>query len=411
MFGLGFSSGLPLTLTGQTLSAWMTDEHVDLKTIGAFSLVGLAYSFKWIWSCVFDRFSLPWLGRRRGWILLLQLGLAASIAAMGCVNPRTTPGMMVATAILTALFSASLDVVVDAHRADLLSSAERAAGTAAYVMGYRTGILLAGTLALILADLVRWSVVYWLIAGLMAMTTITAALAEEPTTTTTQDFQGSAPSASFFGIIARALHQLFAKKAAVFVLLFVVLYKFGDSYAAPLFTPFVLDHLGFSKTELALFNKAIGFGGTVLGAAAGAALATRHGLARMLVCFGILQAATNLLFSALAVVGKSYGLFVAAIFIDNTANSLGTAVFLAFLLTLTEKSVSATQYALLTALSSVGQRFFGWSTGYVVASVGWAGFYATTALLALPGLLLIPFVPIDEMQSQARKKEQAAHQY
>lgn len=384
LFLLGFSGGLPLLLTGQTLQAWMSDAGVSLGAIADLSAVGLAYTFKFAWAPLLDRYRLPMLGRRRGWCLALQLALAVAIAWMGCVDPAAEPARLATLAIVVAFLSASQDVVIDAYKADVLSPSERAAGSAAYVLGYRTALLVTGTLALVLSDHVAWRAIYGSLAALMVVGVAGTLLASEP-----------AEAAGAPDTLVRSLVLPFVEmvrrlgwRNVALVLALAALYRFGDYFAQVLIIPFLKQGVGFSSTDIGLVNKVLGFVGTALGGVVAGALVARAGARRVLVPFGALAAATNLLYALLAVVGKSYVVFCTAVFVDHVSTALGTAALLAVLMGATSPAVSATQFALLTSLSSVGQRVFGFLADDVVQSVGWHGMFVASVAMAAPGLVV-----------------------
>jgi PAT family beta-lactamase induction signal transducer AmpG len=383
LFALGFSSGLPLYLTGQTLQAWFSTAHLDLDSIGALTAVGLAYTFKFAWAPLLDRWRLPWLGRRRGWMAATQLALIAAILALAATDPLE-PWAVAAAAIAVAVLSASQDIVLDAYSTDLLAPAERAAGSGVYVMGYRVAMLVSGSFALILADHLPWRAVYSIMAALMSVGVIATLAAEEPAARGTPHTIGQAlvvPFTELFGRLGR--------RGAIAALSFAALYKFGDQFAQALTMAFYQrPDGGFTLTEIGTLQKALGFAGTFVGAALGGALVARYGVWRMLVLFGALQAATNLLYAWLAVAGHDYGVFGTAVLLDQIANAAGTGAFVAYLMSLCSPTVSATQFALLTSLSSVGQRVFGPLASHVQRAVGWSGFFVVTSLLALPGLAM-----------------------
>jgi PAT family beta-lactamase induction signal transducer AmpG len=382
--GLGFASGLPLYLTAQTLGAWMAVAGADLTTIGAFALVGLPYTFKWTWAPLLDRVRLPWLGRRRGWLVPLQLALAAAIAAMGATSPTGEPARLAALAALVAFLSATQDVVADAYVAEALPPAERAAGATVYVVGYRVGILFSGTLALVLAERWPWRDVYLACAGAMAVGVAAARAAVEPE---------PGPPLPLGRTVARALGLLLRARGAAVVLAFVALYRFGEHLAQTLLAPYLVTRVGFSLTEIATLNQALALFGLIVGGAVAGALVPRLGVRRTLVGFGALMAATNLGYAALLATGPSPWVLGAAVLCDNLANAMGIAAFLAYLMSRCDRSVTATQYALLTSLSSIGGRVFGFTAGPIVEALGWAGFFGVTAALAVPALLLARFLP------------------
>jgi MFS transporter, PAT family, beta-lactamase induction signal transducer AmpG len=392
LFLLGFSGGLPLLLTGQTLQAWMTDAGVDLGRIADLSAVGLAYTLKFAWAPLLDRYRVPWLGRaassswgrRRGWLLALQLALAVAIALMGSIDPISEPFALAAMAIAVAFLSASQDVVIDAYNADVLAPPERAAGSAAYVLGYRIAQIITGTLALVLSDHLPWRVIYGGMAILMVVGVIGTLLAREPT-------QVEDVPTSLADSLTRPFSELYRRlggKTLALVLGLAAAYRFGDYFAQALLIPFLKKGIGFSSTDIGLINKSFGFVGTAIGGVAAGALVARYGARRLLVVFGSLAALTNFFYMLLALVGKDWNLFVAAVIVDHVSTALATTTFLAVLMGSTSPAVSATQFALLTSLSSVGQRLFGFLADDVVISVGWSGFFAVTVALAIPGLAL-----------------------
>lgn len=394
ILALGFASGLPLALTGALLTAVLTDAAIDVRTIGKLASVGLPYTLKFLWAPLLDRYQLPFLGRRRGWLLVFQLLLAAAIVALGACDPRADLDRLVALALVVATLSASHDIVIDAYNAELLAPDERAAGSSAYVMGYRIAMLLTGTVALGLGDVLRWDVIYAGLGGVMAVCTLATLLAEEPPpparTPTTLAAAFTRPLAELF---TRGGSLRAGVRSALALLAFIALYKFGDALAGTMTSTFYKRELGFAWSEIAGLSKVLGFAGTLLGATAAGALVPWLGVRRALVTFGLAQAVTNLLFALLAVQGKSFPLLGLALFVDSTANALGTGAFVAYLMSQTQRSFAASQYALFTGLSSVGSRVFGWLAGPLIVSLGYAGFFAVTAALALPGLVLVLALP------------------
>ncbi|KPK19862.1 MAG: AmpG family muropeptide MFS transporter [Betaproteobacteria bacterium SG8_41] len=380
---LGFASGLPLALTAGTLQAWLAVENVDITTIGLFTLAGQPYIYKFLWAPFMDRFVPPIFGRRRGWILIAQLGLLATIAFMGTLSPRETPWLLGGTALVVAFLSASQDVVIDAYRTDVLHETERGAGAAISVMGYRIAMLVSGGLALVLADQVLgWSGMYFLMASLMVIGMVATWFAPEP------EDAGRAP-ATLVAAFVEPLREFLTRNGAWLLLLLIVLYKLGDAFAGTLTTAFLIRGVGFSATDVGAINKALGLAATITGALVGGAWMAGLGLYRALMIFGVLQALTNLGFMALAMAGKSYSLMVAAVAAENMCGGMGTAAFVALLMSLCNHRFSATQYALLSALAAVGRVYVGPASGYLVAALGWAPFFFFTFLIALPGLWLL----------------------
>ncbi|OGA23931.1 MAG: muropeptide transporter AmpG [Betaproteobacteria bacterium RIFCSPLOWO2_02_FULL_67_26] len=380
---LGFSSGLPLALTAGTLQAWLAVESVDIKTIGLFTLAGQPYAYKFLWAPLMDRYVPPFLGRRRGWLVVTQVALLAAIALMGTLSPRESPWLMGGVALAVAFLSASQDIVFDAYRTDVLREPERGAGAAISVLGYRIAMLVSGGLALVLADqLLGWSGMYFLMAGLMAVGMVTAWFAPEP------EEAGRAPG-TLAAAYSEPLKEFFTREGAWLILLLIVLYKLGDAFAGSLTTAFLIQGAGFSATDVGAINKALGLAATIGGALLGGAWMAGLGLFRALMLFGILQAVTNLGFMLLAMAGKSYPLMIAAIAAENLCGGMGTAAFVALLMTLCDHRYSATQYALLSALAAVGRVYVGPVSGVTVAAIGWAPFFFLTFVVALPGLVLL----------------------
>ena len=382
VFFLGFASGLPLALAGGTLQAWMAVEGVDLKTIGFFSLVGLPYAFKFFWAPLLDRYALPFLGRRRGWILGTQLALMILIVMLGFTSPKDTPWLVALFALLLTFTSASQDIVFDAYRTDVLREKERGLGAAVSVTGYRIAMLASGALALILAGPLGWRLTYLLMAGLMLIGTMATIFGPEPEETVR-------PPQSLKEAISGPLIEFFSRPAAWAFLALIILYKIGDAFAGSLTTAFLIRGPGFSIGEVGAINKGLGLMATIIGALYGGVMLARLGLYRSLMIFGILQAISNLSFMVLAYAGKVYSIMVAAVAFENLAGGMGTAAFVAFLMALCDHRYTATQFALLSALASLGRIFVGPPSGYLSHEVGWVVFFFVTFLAALPGLALL----------------------
>ncbi len=382
VFFLGFASGLPLALAGGTLQAWMAVEGVDLKTIGFFSLVGLPYALKFFWAPLLDRYALPFLGRRRGWILGTQLALMILIVMLGFTSPKDTPWLVALFALLLTFASASQDIVFDAYRTDVLREKERGLGAAVSVTGYRIAMLASGALALILAGPLGWRLTYLLMAALMLIGTMATIFGPEPEETVR-------PPQSLKEAISGPLTEFFSRPAAWAFLALIILYKIGDAFAGSLTTAFLIRGPGFSIGEVGAINKGLGLIATIIGALYGGVMLARLGLYRSLMIFGILQAISNLSFMVLAYAGKVYSIMVAAVAFENLAGGMGTAAFVAFLMALCDHRYTATQFALLSALASLGRIFVGPPSGYLSHEVGWVVFFFVTFLAALPGLALL----------------------
>lgn len=379
---LGFASGLPLALTGGTLQAWLTVEGVDIKTIAWFSWIGLPYLLKFLWSPAMDRFVPPFLGRRRGWILMGQIGLVIGIAAMALGSPNDSLWFIGAMALWVAFASASQDIVIDAYRTDLLPQHERGMGAAVNVLGYRIAMLASGGFALILADQIGWKSTYLVMAGVMALTMIVTLFAPEP------ESPARAPRTLGEAVVG-PLKDLINRKGALTLFLLVMLYKFGDALAGTLTTAFLIRGVGFTPTDVGVVNKGLGLAALLLGALLGGVLLAKLSLVRALLLFGALQAISNLSFAWLAWAGKSYPLLVFTVAFENLASGMGTAAFVALVMALCHRSYSATQYALLSALASLGRILFGPLTGTLVQQFGWGQFFVLTFFAALPGLVLV----------------------
>ncbi len=379
---LGFSSGLPLSLTGGTLQAWLTVSQIDIVTIAWFSWIGLPYALKFIWSPLMDRYVPPFLGRRRGWMFLTQVALALGIAAMAMSSPTDSLWMLGCAALWVAFVSASQDVVIDAYRTDVLRSEERGMGAAVGVFGYRIAMLASGALALMLVEEIGWQTTYFLMATLMLVGMATAWRAPEP------ESPAMLPR-TLRDAIVQPLRDLFSRPGALAMLALVMLYKFGDALAGTLTTAFLIRGVGFSPFDVGAVNKGLGLAALLFGAIAGGALLARMSLVRALLVFGVLQAVSNLSFAWLALAGKNYALLVFTVGFENLASGMGTAAFVAFAMALCNHSYSATQYALLSALASLGRILFGPLAGNMVQGLGWEGFFLLTFIAALPGLVLV----------------------
>lgn len=483
---LGFASGLPLALTGQAMQAWLSAEGVDIATIGFLSLVGLPYTFKFLWAPLMDRFEWPWLGRRRGWLVLTQLALAGALWWMAGVSPSHATRAFALLAVLVAFISASQDVVSDAYRTDLLHASERGLGSSLNVMGYRLAMILSGGVAFIWVDPGQgggwnWPEVYRLMGWLMVGAAAFSALAlprlkhaPMPHSVARHDvvgflavlaavavgvmaserwgpplagallapfYQGSsvplalqkkwtdllalmlgiaftlplaawAARAARFETLLGGLRSYFAQAGAAAFLAFIVLYKLGDAFAGSLMTPFLLQAMHYSTAEVGVVNKIMGLWLTIGGALMGGALMLRLGLWRALLSFGVLQMFSNLGFWWLATNGKGLlpGLTLPAfdwgfvklahdttvdggllfvIAIENLSGGMGTAAFLAFLMSLCNQRFTATQFALLSAFASVGRVWVGPLAGVTAESIGWPTFFIVSTLLAVPALLML----------------------
>jgi PAT family beta-lactamase induction signal transducer AmpG len=378
---LGFSSGLPLALTATTLQAWMKSENADLAVIGLFSLVALPYGLKVLWAPAMDRFVPPFLGRRRGWMLLSQIALVVTVAAMAFSNPVTSPVVTAALAFLTAFFSASQDIVVDAYRTDLAENEEIGPAAALYITGYRFGMLTSGAVALILSDHLSWRVVYLLMAAAMLIGIIATLFAPEPVV-------AAKPPRTITEAVVLPFAEYFRRQGALEMLGFIVLYKLDVVIAMAMTTPFLLD-LGFTKTDIGAVTKGFGLVATIIGTLAGGALMVKLGLKRSLWTFGLSQGISGLSFMLLAHVGHDYPTMVAAITIESFCSGMGTAAFTAFLMSICDKRFTATQYALLTSVMGLSRVIGSAPTGYLAKALGWEQYFLLSVLAMIPGLVLL----------------------
>lgn len=379
---LGFASGLPLGLSGAALQAWYAFDGVDIVTIGFLGLVGQPYVYKFIWAPFMDKWQMPFLGRRRGWMLTTQIGLIVTLCLMAMIRPAEHPYLLAMLALWLAFLSASQDIVIDGYRTELLTADERGLGTAMAVSGYRVAMLVSGGLVLILAHYLGFSKAYLLMALLMGVGVLMTLWAtESPVTPSKQQH--------FFTFFIEPFKEFISRPQAIALLAFIVFYKLGDAFAGNLTVAFLIKGVGFSLKDVGLINKTVSLAATLIGVFVGGILMIRWGLFRSLFLFGIVQALTNLLFLLLAQVGQHYGLLVATLFLENFAGGLGTAAFMALVMSLCHRQYTATQFALLSSFSAIGRVFVGPAAGIMVDRLGWSEFFIWSTLFALPGLLLL----------------------
>ncbi|MFZ2315329.1 MAG: MFS transporter [Gammaproteobacteria bacterium] len=379
---LGFASGLPLALTGSTLQAWFTDSGVHIVTIGALSLLGIPYTLKFLWAPLMDYYGWPVLGRRRGWIMAMQLGLVVALFLLANMQPTTEAHLMGVMAFAVAFFSASQDISITAYQTDILPAEERGLGAAYYIFAYRVAILMSGGLALIFADHLGWKVTYELMAALVLVTMIVTFFAP-------RTVELPVASGSLFHTIKLAAMDFLQRDKLWLLVLFIIFYKIGDALALSLMTNFLLHGLGFTLTEVGVAYKVVSFVATVLGAFVGGAILTKCDIYRALLWFGLAQAFSNLTFVLLAMVGKHFTLMAMSIFIENFCSGLSTAALLAFLMSLCNHRYTASQFALLSALASLGRVFLGPLAGVLVLNLGWAPFFWWSFVLCFPGILFL----------------------
>lgn len=378
----GFSAGLPLALIGSTLQAWFTEAHVNLMSIGMLSLVGLPYTLKFVWAPMMDYFSLPWLGLRRGWIIITQACLALSLLIFAQMDPQAQFTGMGYAAFLIAFLSASQDIAIDAYRTDVLASQERGLGAAYYVFTYRIATFVSGGGALVYADYFGWKATYEAMAGLLFLCMIPAYYAPRVV-------ELKKVSASLFKVVIASLHDLLQREKIIWIFLFLVFYKFGDALALQLITNFLLHGLGFSLTEVGLAYKLVSLIAMISGALLGGLMLTRWNIYRALLTFGLLQAFSNLMFVILVLSGKQFMLMVLSIFIENFCSGLSTAALLAFMMSLCHHSYTASQFALLSAITSLGRVFLGPVASMMVEHLGWLQLFTWSFFLSFPGIIFL----------------------
>jgi PAT family beta-lactamase induction signal transducer AmpG len=410
----GFSSGLPLALTFGTLSLWLAEVGVSKTTIGLFALMGAPYTFKFLWAPLVDQMPIPYvtrrLGRRRGWAIVTQLALMVTIAALGATNPAAHAGVTAVLALMVALWSATQDIVIDAYRVEILEERQFGAGAATIVLGYRIGMLVSGAGALYLATYVGWLVTYGLMAVLMTVGIVTVLLNPEPKVHKTRESgeqekrmiayleanrQPPGKRARARAWIHTAVISPFAefvsRRGWLVILLFILLYKFGDALAGVMGNPFYLD-IGFTKIQIASITKAFGLAATIIGGVIGGIIVNRMGILRSLLVCGILQMLSNLMFAVLAMVGNDLGMLSLTIAIENLSGGMATAAFVAYLSSLCNVAYTATQYALLTSFMAFGRTLLSSSGGWLADQMGWISFFIMTTGAAFPGLLLLVWI-------------------
>ncbi len=400
MIALGFSSGFPLLLVFGTLNLWLKDAGISYAAIGLFSLVKTPYSFKWAWSPLIDRIRLPLfcrLGRRRGWALFTQIILMLSIFCMSTINPSASPLTMAFFAVLVTIASASQDIVLDAYRIESFSSKEQGAGVAIFVLGYRFGLIFSGAGAIWMASVMSWNNVY-IIMSLGAIIGMIAILCSKEPAQNEKKAQ-----ISYSGPLRKRIKKFlltavydpfkdFMRKSDWgVILLFIFFYRMSDAYMGPMAYPFY-DDMGFSKVEIAYVSKLYGMIATILGGIAGGLIINRFGIMKSLFWFGVLQGITNLMFVAQSYAGHNIYLLTVTISLDNISAGMGTTALVAYLSSLCNIAYTATQYALLSSLMSFARDLFAATSGFLADRVSWDIFFFITALMVIPGLILLAYL-------------------
>jgi len=377
----GFSSGLPLLLTGSTLKFWMREEGLDLTTIGFFGLVGLPYTLKFLWAPFMDRIVPSFGGRRRGWMLITQVFLMIALASMTFVQPAVHLPVIAGLCFLIAFASASQDIVLDAYRREYLSDEELGIGSSIFVNGYRIGLLASGALALVLAEYLSWPTAYFILGLCMLIGIVATIYAPEP-------LVEEAPPTSLRDAFVGPFLEFCRRPGWVSILFFILLFKIGDSMASEMLSPFWVD-LEVSKPQIAAIVKTFGFAALIIGGMLAGLVVYRWGIIPSLLIFGILQMISTAGFAVLAIVGNHLPTLTAVIAFENLTGGMGTTAFVAFMASLTDKRFTATQYALLSSVMGVPRVLAGSVTGLLATWLGWTGFFILCTVLALPGLLLI----------------------
>jgi PAT family beta-lactamase induction signal transducer AmpG len=377
----GFAAGIPYTLVNEVLQSWLTVEKVSIATIGLFAYVQIPYAWKFVWAPFLDRYRLPFLGRRRGWIFLFQLLLLVSIAVMGLSNPRSSLTLTALAALLVAFFSASHDIVVDAYRADVLLPEERGPGSSYYVIFYRLASFFAGGIALILADHVSWKVVYAVMSVTMLVGVLATLIAPEVDT----DIK---PPASLLEASWLPLKEFFGRAAAIEILIFALIYKIDANMAQALMSTFFLK-TGFTLTELGAIRKTASIVGSLAGTAAGGFVMVKLGMKRSLWVFGLLQGIVGICFVTMTYVGRNQAMLAVTVFSEFFFSGMGTAAYAAFFLAICDRRYSATQYALLTSLMAQSRILISAQMGFLQQAVGWRIYFLISIVAMIPGLLLL----------------------
>ena len=381
---LGFASGMPLYVLFQLVPAWLRSHEVDLATIGLFALVSLPYTWKFLWSPLLDRYKLPFLGRRRGWALLAQVGLLFSIAALGQFDPSVSLQAIVVTVFVISLFSASQDIVIDAYRRELLADDELGTGTSFFVNAYRLSSLVPGSLALILADHLPWSVVYWVTAGFMMVGIVTTLVIKEVSD------DALAPRTLREAVVDPFV-EFFSRggiKAGLAILAFMFLYKLGDNMATALATPFYLD-MGFSLTEIGSIAKVAALWAVIAGGILGGIVMLKLNINRALWVFGFVQVFSILGYVWLSTVGHDPVILFVVVSGEYLGVGLGSIALTAYMARETSKAFTATQFALFSSFIAIPRTFANASTGFIIEAIGYTQFFIVCTLVAIPGMLLL----------------------
>jgi PAT family beta-lactamase induction signal transducer AmpG len=381
MLALGFASGFPFYVVREVLKAWLTDASIDLGTIGLFSAVALPYTWKFIWSPAMDGYTPPFLGRRRGWMLMTQVGLLILIAGMGQLDPTKSLTPMAVVAFCIAVFSASQDIALDAFRREYLTDEELGLGTGIWMNAWRFGMFASTGTAFFLADDIGYPAVHLVLSLMMGVGIITTLLVSEP------EIEVAAPQTLQEAVI-EPFREFFSRGGAWWVLTFILLYKIGDNMAGAMNIPFILK-MGFTKKEYFVIVKGIGMLALFGGAFLGGIIMLRLKIANSLWVFGVLQAVSTACFALLLIVGKNQIVLTMIVAFEFLATGLGQAAYASYMAVQTNKRFTATQYAMMTSLMAIPGTVAAAITGYMAEFLGWSGFYIACALAAIPGMMLL----------------------
>lgn len=378
---LGFASGLPLLLTGGTLKLWLAEAKVDITTIGYFSWVGMMYSLKFIWAPLLDSVALNNLGRRRSWMLFMQIGLILFLIFLGQMNPVSSLGGVAILALVVAFFSATQDVAIDAFRREYLDENELGLGSTMNMYGYRIAMLASGGGALALADHMSWQNVYIIMSGLMSLGILATVLAPEPE-------NNLLPKKTLLDSVVGPFKEFLSRDGSIIILLFVFLFKLGDALSGSMLSPFYID-MGFQKTDIALIAKTFGLASSLVGLFIGGVVIYYVGILRSLWFFGFLQALSTASFALITYTGPQNWALAFAVIFEDISSGMGSAAFVAFMASITNKKYTATQYAILSSIATLGRNFFSGFAGHMVKALDWANFFYVCALIAIPGMIFL----------------------
>ena len=381
LLALGAASGFPNQITESALQAWLKDAHISNTQIGIVTYIAIPYLLKALWAPLLDRYSLPWLGRRRGWILGSQALLAVALALFAFQDPARSLSGVAVCGLAIVFLSATQDIVIDAYRADVVTPAERGPAVTASTVGYRAAAYIAAAVALVLADHVGWRPALLVVAALMALFMLATARAPEPE-------RRAPPPATLREAILEPLRMLLGANGGRAMLALVMLFKLGDAFSLKLFTPFMMD-VGFSKTEIGVVIKIVWLVASVTGTVLAGLWMVRLGLLRAMLTFGVLQALSNLAYLVLALVGKNYPVMLTAVVIEHLTHAMGNVAVVALMMALCDVRFSAFQYALLSTLAALPRYGLGWPAGWVADHGGWPVYYVVSFALGLPGLATV----------------------